>query len=83
MTVLEIELEFFTQHKDEWLRYYKGQFALVKGEELIGTFTTRTEAFSAGIGRLGNVPFLIKVVSEEEETVQFPALTVGMINAHP
>lgn len=79
---LETELAFFQQHKNEWLNVYKNQFALVKGSELIGTFTSAEQAFVAGVEQLGNVPFLIKQVAEKEEIVQFPALALGMISAH-
>jgi hypothetical protein len=83
MTVLETELEFFRQHKDEWLRYYKGKVALVKDQVLVGTFTTEKEAFSAGVQQFGNVSFLVKAIVEKEELVQFPSLAVGVISAHP
>jgi len=79
---LEQELQYFHAHKDEWLRIYADQFALIKGEELYGTFTTLQEAFDEGIRRLGNQPFLIRQISEREELVQYPALSVGMLSAH-
>lgn len=79
---LEQELEFFNSHKQELLEHHRNQFALIKGNQLIGTFTTWEEAFDAGVKQLGNVPFLIKRVQEEEEVVQFPALVVGGISAH-
>ena len=81
--VLETEITYFEEHKAEWLKVYKTQFALIKDRELLGTFTTHDEAYQEGINKLGNQPFLIKQVIEEEELVQFPALTVGVINAHP
>ena len=80
---LEIELKFFAQHKDEWLLHYKGKVALVKGEELVGTFTTETEAFTAGVQKFGNISFLVKTIEEKERLIQFPALAVGVINVHP
>src|SRR5688572_22512953 len=62
MTVmtLDTELRFFEANKEEWLRTYQGQFALVKGKDLLGTFTTMEEAFNEGIHKLGNQPFLIR-----------------------
>jgi len=81
--VLETEITYFEEHKAEWLVIYKDKFALIKDRELLGTFTTHDEAYQHGVDKLGNQPFLIKKVIEEEELVQFPALTVGLINAHP
>ena len=80
---LQQELEYFMSIKEDLLKHHKGKFALIKGMELVDTYTTWAEAFDAGIERFGNVSFLIKLVQEEDEIVQFPALVVGAINAHP
>ena len=78
---LQTELEFYNNQKAELLKHYQGQFALIKGKKLIGTYTTWEEALNDGVKRLGNVPFLIKQVQEKDEIVQFPALAVGALNA--
>jgi len=78
---LEQELQYFDAHKSELLEHYAGQFALIKGDSLLGTYTTLEEAFEAGVRALGNQPFLIKQVLETEEVIQYPALAVGMIHA--
>ena len=80
---LEKEWEFYQAHKDELLRHYKGQFVLIKDDNLLGTYTLFPEAFDAGVRLLGNQPFLIQQVTETEEVIQYPSLTVGMINADP
>ncbi len=77
---LQTEVHFYNTHKAEYLKLYKGQFALIKGEQFIGAFTTEAEAYTAGVERFGNQPFLIKQVVENDTTVSFPALTVGAIN---
>lgn len=69
---LEQEREFFESQRGELLKHYKEQFALIKGNELLGTYTSHEEAFDAGIHRLGNQPFLIKQVREKDEVIQFP-----------
>ncbi len=79
---LEQELAYYNQRKPELLEHYLGQFALIKKRELLGTYTTLNEAFEAGIQKLGNKAFLIKQVAETDETIHFPALSVGMISAH-
>ena len=76
---LKKELQYYSEQKAELLKHYKGQFALIKGKEVIGTYTTWDEALEDGIKKLGNVPFLIRQVQEEEEVVQSPALLVGAI----
>jgi hypothetical protein len=79
---LERETAYFESHKSEMLQHYLGQFALIHGDDLLGTFTRFEEAFDEGIKRLGNHPFLIRQVVEDEAPVQFPALVLGMISAH-
>lgn len=78
---LEVERKFFEEQKAELLKHYDGQFALIMGYRLVGTFTTHGEAFSAGVENFGNVAFLIQRVQDEEEVIQHPSLTIGLISA--
>ncbi len=81
MVLLERELRFFESKKRELLSLYQGQFAVIKGERLVGTYTTFQEAFEAGVKEFGTAPFLIRQVVEKEQVLQYPALSVGMIDA--
>ena len=81
--VLEVELKYYEEQKPELLAHYKGQYVLIKETKLIGVFSTDEEAFTAGVDQLGNVPFLIQWVREDEEFIQQPSLSVGIISAHP
>jgi hypothetical protein len=76
---LQTELEYFQKHKPEYLKLYKGQFVLIKGETFAGAFTTDAEAYQAGLDKFGNEPFLIKQVLDGDDTVSYPALAVGML----
>ena len=80
---LQTELQFYEKNKQEYLKLYKGQFVLIKGEKLVGAFTTDAEAYKAGLEQFGNKPFLIKQVLEGDTKVSYPALTVGAINVRP
>ena len=79
-SILQTEREFYDKHRQEYLKLYKGQFVLIKGDKLIGTYTTDAEAYRAGVEQFGNQPFLIKQVLDDDTTVSFPALTVGAIS---
>ncbi len=74
---LQTELEYFQKNKQEYLKLYKGQFVLIKGEDFAGAFTTDAEAYKAGLEKFGNEPFLIKQVLDDDGTVSYPALTIG------
>ena len=78
---LEKELHYFETIKAELLKHNQGQFALIHGETLAGTFTKAEEAYEAGIGKFGDVPFLIKEVIEKEPVQAIPALTTGAMGA--
>jgi len=78
--LLQTELEYFQKHKQEYLKLYKGQFVLIKGENFAGAFTTDAEAYKAGLEKFGNQPFLIKQVLDNDGTVSYPALTIGVLN---
>ncbi len=79
---LETELHFFEARKEELLRHHEGKYALVIGEELLGVFDSREEAYKAGVEKRGNVPMLIKQILREEPTETVPALTLGLFRAH-
>jgi hypothetical protein len=79
---LEQELTYFQQHLPEWLSVYPGQFAVIKGDQLLGTFTTFDEAFAAGVKAYGTEPFLIRQVAETAPVAYNPALSVGALYAH-
>jgi len=80
---LDLEVEFFEANRGEWLKHHKGKFALVRGRDLIGTFTTFQEAYEEGVDQFGSEAFLVKQVVEEDRSEHLPALTLGLIHAHP
>ncbi len=80
---LEKELVFFRSQKEDLISHHEGQFVLIKGESLLGSFTTEAEAYGAGLIQLGNQPFLIKQVKKDgEEADRVPALVLGLLNAY-
>lgn len=78
--VLTEELRLYSKEKKNFLKSYRGQFVLIKGQKLVGSFTTEAEAYKVGVERFGNSPFLIKKVVQEEQKADIPALTIGVIN---
>ncbi|MDA2935166.1 hypothetical protein MYX82_12625 [Acidobacteria bacterium AH-259-D05] len=64
--MLDDELTFFEEERSEWLEQYKGQYALIKGRKLFGTFVSSAKAYDTGLGRFGREPFLV-VPSEPQQ----------------
>jgi len=80
--ILETELRHYALLKEQLLKHNEGKFALIIGEDLLGTFDTSEAAYAHGVGQRGNVPMLIKRITKEEPVISIPALTLGLINAH-
>lgn len=75
---LETELRYFNEQRSELLRHAAGKFALIKGEALIGTFDSETEAIRHAYRTLGNVPFLVKQVTEADIPLSFTSFNLGV-----
>ena len=79
---LERELQYYKKIKPELLdKKDEGKFALIKGEELIGTFNRADDAYAEGVKRFGLEPFLLKQILREDRTEHLPALAIGVLNA--
>ena len=83
MEPLAMERAFFEQSLDDWLARYPEMFALVKGEELIGTFDTIENALTEGVRRFGNTPFLVRRIVAHAPVNLSPAYDLGILHAHP
>ena len=79
--MLEQERNFYQEMLGEWLSIYSNKFVLIKGQELIGTFDTSSEALAEGARRFGLTSFLIRQIQDTQEEVNIPALTLGLLNA--
>jgi len=79
--MLEHELTFYEEHRHELLAGNRGQFALIKGEELIGAFSTLQQAYHHGIDKLGNIPMLIRQILPSDPAHKIPAFTQGLLRA--
>ncbi len=83
MPELEQELAYFEAHRAQWLIEHPGKFVLIKGSDFVGAFDTPENAYKAGLERFGNTPFLIKQVLAQDPIAHAPALSLGLLRAHP
>ena len=81
--MLETERAYFTAKIDEWMKDHSNKFVVVTGSETLGFFATHDEALSVGARTCGLKPFLVRQVQKNTTEVSAPALTLGLINAHP
>jgi hypothetical protein len=82
-TQLEEERAFYAAHEREWATAHPGRFVVVKGDRLLGAFDSIGEALAAGAATFGPQSFLVRKVGEKQAEVNIPALTLGLLRAHP
>jgi hypothetical protein len=82
-TFLAEELAYFEENRTRWLKEHAHKYALVRGSRLYGMFDSAQNAYAEGVRLWGNEPMLIKQVEERDPVAEFPALTLGLICAHP
>jgi hypothetical protein len=68
---LAVELTTYRDRLDELLQH-KGQYVVIKGQEIAGFFRNRRSAVEAATAAYGPSPFLVKKVVEKE-----PILRIG------
>lgn len=65
--VLATEKQTYREHKDTLVRDHLGEFVLIQGQNVVGTFATNSAAVAAGYDNFGiEVPFLIKQITPED-----------------
>lgn len=79
---LKQEYQVFKQKLPELLRTMEGKFVLIHGSEVAGSWEDEDSAYTAGCQKFGMEPFLVMLVVEQEEPVQFFVDLPGF-NAHP
>jgi hypothetical protein len=73
--VLEEELATYRRELPKMLATHEGQYALIRGQHVLGYWPTQKEAYEAGVERVGLVPFLVKKVEAVEPVLD---LYVGL-----
>lgn len=71
LTQLKQELETFKKSRNKLLAEAKGQYALIKEDKIIGTFSSFDDALAEGYKKFGNKPFLVKEITDIEEVNYF------------
>ena len=49
----------------------EGKFALILGDNVVGTFDTYADAIKVGYEKAGLTPFLVKRITQVEDSVSF------------
>jgi hypothetical protein len=61
------ELQYYAQHKAEWLAQRSGEYVVIKHSGLLGFYPSFEAAYRAGAATYGlNTDFLVKQIREHE-----------------
>lgn len=63
MMELDRETGIYKSHIEEWLKSHPGQFVLIKGDDVLGFFSSLNEAFALGTKQFGLDEFFIKQIT--------------------
>ncbi len=80
--MLEVERTFYEANWREWNKSNAGQFALVRGSQLVGFFATMEEALAVGAKRFGLSSFLVHRVGDLRHPIRVPAMMLGLLRGH-
>lgn len=77
--VLGQEYQTFAENKDTLLEHHSGKFALIYGDKMIGVWDSQASAYERGVREFGNVPFLVKLIVQDDVIEAAPALFAGVL----
>ena len=67
----EQELETYYREQDELLSTNRGDYVLIKGDEVIGVFSSEIDAVEHGYRTLGTTKFLVKKILDRDVAINF------------
>lgn len=79
--MLEREIKTFEANIEEWQRTKRGQFVLIKEDQIIGFYNNVDDALTVGAEKFGLQPFLVREIADHKEPVWIPALALDLIHA--
>jgi hypothetical protein len=64
---LAVELDYYAQHKAQWLAHKTGDYVVIKDSEPLGFYPSFETAYRAGAAKYGvSTDFLVKQILEDE-----------------
>ncbi|MCC6475755.1 hypothetical protein IT157_01760 [bacterium] len=70
-SLLLTEIKTFEDNRLALLGRAKEKYALVKGDQIVGVYDAKLDAIRQGYQMFGNVPFLVKLVTEVDIPLNF------------
>jgi hypothetical protein len=80
-TMFEEEWQTYRAHKDALLASDLGRYVVIRGEAILGTYPTVTQAFEAGVKAYGPDRFFLHRIVDAEPEAYAPPPFIGMMVA--
>lgn len=74
---LDVELKTFREKREELLGEGIGRHVLIKGDLVVCTMDTQSDAINTGYKEFGNVPFLVAEILPLDTPTTFMTPTLG------
>lgn len=78
-TLLEEELAFYDENKEEFLHKHANRHLLIEGQTPTGHFSTMDQAVGEGVRQFRKEPFLVGLAGTETPTFTVPMLALGLL----
>jgi hypothetical protein len=83
MDILKLELITFRAQRAHLLGAHEGEYVVIVGQKILGTYASQEDAFVAGLDHCGpHEPFLLQHVTRADPEQEIPALVHGLTDAH-
>lgn len=67
---LEAEVAYFNANRERWIAEGEDmRWLAMKGQTVFGFYDSMTDAYAAGVSKVGSEPFLVKQVRREDPVV--------------
>jgi len=76
--VLDLALATFEANRRRLVQEAPGKFVLIYPDRIAGVFDAEDDALAQGYERFGNVPFLVKEITETDVPIHMMSVLFGM-----
>lgn len=60
MDAIQQDIDYYKANRQQFLEQYDGKFLVIKGKQLIGIYTTRTQAYNTTVAQHEEGTFIIE-----------------------
>ena len=74
---LEREIRTYKRNRKKLLRQHEGEFVLIKGKKIVGTYPREVDAIDAAYERFGYTTFFVRKITAVDEAISIYAIVMS------